>query len=227
MKTNPHTGHRKRLKDRFLKDGLDNFEPHNLIEFVLFFTIPQGDTNVIAHNLLKTFGSFAEVCNAPISKLTEVPGVGMHTATLLKAIPQISRQYLVSSLPEEVTLDSSKKLGNYLMNFFIGRTDEVLYLLCLDEKYQMLKCTLLSTGSVNKVAINVRKVVEETLSCNACSIILAHNHPRGLALPSDCDIDATISLKKGLKHLDIRLDDHIVVSGKTFISIKELNLLDD
>ena len=129
-----HEGHRQRLKNRFLTEGLDHFEEVQVLELLLFYCIPQKDTNPIAHALLDRFGSLAQVLEAPPSELKKVPGVKDAVATYLPLITSACRYYLVNRSSNGVILNTIDECGKYLLPFFCGRRNETVYLLCLDAR---------------------------------------------------------------------------------------------
>ncbi len=214
-----HNGHRSRLKARFLNEGLDNFEMHNILELLLFYACPRIDTNDIAHELLNKFGSISEVFDASLEDLKEVAKIGDHAAVLLKLIPDIARIYQQDKTNKDTPLDSHDKMGEFLIPKFVGRKNEVVYIVCLDSNCHIISCDLLFEGSVGDVNLNIRKIVKQAIKYNCQDIILAHNHPRGLALPSSEDIIATRSVIKCLAPLNITLLDHIVVSNQDYCSL--------
>ncbi|MDR0906167.1 MAG: DNA repair protein RadC [Oscillospiraceae bacterium] len=218
---NIHSGHRERLKSRFRDHGLENFDDHNVLELLLFFSKPRGDTNPTAHELIKRFGSLADVFDAPLAELAKTPGVGDATALLIKLVPQVSRRYLISRTAPDKILDSSKKAGDYLLPYFFGERDECVYLVCLDAKCKVLSTRLIFRGSVNSAAVNVRKLVEAALSFNATSVILAHNHTSGIAIPSDDDKVTTRRIFDALAAVDITLADHIVAADDDYVSFAD------
>jgi DNA repair protein RadC len=129
-----HDGHRQRLKDRFLAQGLDGFTDIQVLELLLFYALPRRDTNPIAHELLKKFGSVRQVLDAPVERLTEVDYITENTAILLKLVPELLRFYQVSKAKEEMPLVTIQACGEYLKHFFLGRKNETVFLLCLDAK---------------------------------------------------------------------------------------------
>ena len=135
-----HTGHRQRLKERFLKEGLDHFDEHQVLELLLFYCIPRVDTNPIAHALLHRFGSLAQVLEAPVGELEKMPGIGHNAAVFLSLITAAGRYYQVNCASRNVILTSVEACGRYLMPFFYGRRNETVYLLCLDAKCKVLCC---------------------------------------------------------------------------------------
>jgi len=216
-----HDGHRARLKEQFSEHGLGALPDHNVLELLLFYSIPRGDVNPLAHDLVDRFGSLAAVFDAPIEKLMSVPGVGENTARLIKLIPQVSRRYLISRAKFDGILSSPAAAGRYLLPYFYAERDEVVYLVCLDGKRQVLSCRCLFRGSVNSANVSVRKLVETALSCNAASVILAHNHPSGIAVPSREDEATTRRIMAALDAVEIELADHIVVADDDFVSMAD------
>ncbi len=221
-----HKDHRQRMKKRFLGEGLDHFDELHALELLLFYAIPQGDVNPLAHRLLDHFGSLHQVLTAPPEQLTAVPGVGEHTAILLGLVKGISQKYLIDFQEKRACLDSLEACGKYLMDHFVGRRDEVVMLLCLDAKRMPLACRIVSEGSVNTAEVSVRKVVEAALSVNATAAVLAHNHPSGIAVPSMEDIITTRRMGMALDAVGITLEDHIVVAGRDYVSLRDSNYYD-
>lgn len=215
----PHSGHRKRIKSRFLKEGLDGFEMHNVLELLLFFGIPRVDTNELAHALLDRFGSFARVLDAPVEELRGVKGMTDSAATLLKLFPGVARLYLDEKSVSGEPLDTPEKLGEFLVPKFLGRTVETIFLLSLDSVLRPLGWDKLDEGTTKTSSLEVRQIYSKASQYNASRVVLAHNHPQGIAKPSNSDIIVTRGLQKGLRLLDIELVDHIIVADGEFYSI--------
>lgn len=220
-----HEGHRQRMKRRFLRSDLDSFDDLAILEFLLYYAIPRRDTNPIAHNLLERYGSLAAVLEAPPEELQRVEGVTENAAILLTLVPAVARQHMIERARYEEPLNTTTKCGEYLTPRFFGERDEVVWLLCLDAKLMPLDCRLLFRGSVNSAGVSVRKVVEVALACNASSVVLAHNHTSGLALPSREDELTTLRLKTALDAVDILLVDHIIVAGDDYVSMHDSKFL--
>lgn len=214
-----HEGHRQRLKDRYLRFGLDGFTEVQVLELLLFYAIPRMDTNPIAHKLIDRFGSLAKVLDAPVDKLMEVEGVRQHAATLIHLAKDIARCYDTSKSKEETILPTMDACGNYLKAFFRNRKNETIFLLSLDAKMKVLDCKEVGEGSVNYANVPVRRVVEMALESGASSVVLAHNHPSGIALPSMEDIQTTRRLASALSAVEIILADHIVVADDDYVSM--------
>lgn len=218
-----HDGHRDRLRERFVQEGLDGFTEIQVLELLLFYCIPRRDTNPIAHNLLDRFGSLAQVLEAPISELKKVEGVGESAAVYLNLMAHTARYYAQNRNAQVKVLPTMESCADYLMPFFLGRTVEMVYLLSLDAKCKVLSCICVSEGNVNTAGVSVRKVVEQALAANATSVVLAHNHPGGLAVPSGEDIQTTRRIAAALSAVDIILADHIVVADDDYVSIMQSN----
>jgi len=216
-----HDGHRKRVKERFRQEGLDSFDELHVLELLLFYCIPQKDTNLLAHALLDRFGSLPQVLEAPAEELEKVSGVGEHISTFLNLTTAVARYYMVSLNKNQVILTDTDKCGEYLKHFFLGRRDEFIYLLCLDAKCKVLCCKEVGRGSVNSASLSVRRIVETALGVNATSVVLAHNHPSGIALPSSEDIATTRKVAMALDAVDIILSDHVIVAEDDFVSLAQ------
>lgn len=215
-----HEGHRERLKQRFLKDGLRGFEPHQILEMLLFYAIPRKDTNEIAHELLNVFGSLAGVLKAPYDDLLEVNGMTPGAATLISFSGQLVREYYDSNLSKDMILDSTEKMGNYILPKFFGETNEKVLLVCLDNKCKVLHCSFVSEGSINATEIHVRRILEQAIRNHATAVVIAHNHPSGFALPSFEDQQSTKVLAETLQVAGIQLVDHLVVAEDDYVSMR-------
>jgi DNA repair protein RadC len=223
METNE--GHRQRLRDKFTNNGLDSFHDHEILELLLFYAIPRRNTNGIAHELIKTFGSLSDVLDAPVEKLKAVDGIGDNAATLLKLMPQIARRYSMSKGSFDNILDTTQRSGDYILPFFLSQRDEVVLLVCLDSKNKVLNAQIIHRGSVNSTDISLRKILETAFTYNATKVLLAHNHPSGIALPSVEDIETTKYIRDALKILSIKLVDHIIVADGDYVSMADTNLI--
>ena len=214
-----HKDHRKRMKERFLKQGLDGFTEFQALEFLLFFCIPQGDTNVLAHKLIDHFGSLSQVLEASVEELKKVNGIGEHSAILIQLMNQMARFYLVDRAKREKVLPTIEDCARYLQPYFYGRMNETVFLLCLDAKCKALCCKEVGEGSINSAGISVRRIVETALREGATTVVLAHNHPSGIAIPSPEDIQTTRRVAAALQSVEIHLADHIVVADDDYVSM--------
>ena len=214
-----HEHHRERLKKRFLNEGLDGFEPHNVLELLLFYAIPQKDTNELAHTLIQRFGSLAGVLDASFDELITVPGIKDHAATLIKLIPSLSRSYMIDKSNRKEKLSTTEQLGEYFINKYIGINKETVYLLLLDNKYEEIDCIRIHEGSVNSASITARTLVEHALFRHASFVVLSHNHPSGCAIPSSEDIHTTRTLARIFETMGIHFFGHILVAEQSYIDI--------
>ena len=220
LSKNLHYEHRQRLKNRFLKEGAGSLEEHVLLELLLFYGVPFKDTNETAHLLINKFSSLEGVFDADLEELTQVPGVGDHTATLLKLVHEIR------NLPVKRT-ESSKhpicnsidKLAATILPLYKNAKTELVHLTVLDSSMRIIKQELLFKGSVNSAAITNRSLAEMALTKRACTVVLSHNHPTGIAVPSFEDIATTKAAAELLESIDVPLLEHIIVANNTYLPL--------
>lgn len=216
----PHTGHRARVRARFLREGLDSFEEHNALELLLFYAIPQRDTNALAHKLINCFGSLSAVFDAPAESLMQIGGISENTAVLIKLIPAMYGKYARSKKnPDTLFLRSAEAAGEYFTSLFAGKSTEHFYAVCMNHKCKVLKTVLISDGTVHETQINTRKLLEAAVHTGASNMLIAHNHPEGVAAPSVADVDETNKLFHMLKNAQVKLNDHFIVSGDEWFSM--------
>ena len=189
------------------------------LELLLFYAVPRRDTNALAHSLLDHFGSLSQVLEGSPEELQKVEGIGDHAALLLTLIPQLARRYMVNRTQDVKVLPTLDSCAQYLVPRFFGRKTETVFLLCLDAKCKVLCCKEVGSGGTNSVAISVRKIVETAIGMGASTVVLAHNHPSGLAVPSPEDIQVTRQIAQALKAVDVLLADHIIVADDDYVSI--------
>lgn len=214
-----HDGHRERLKERFAKNGLDDFTDIQVLELLLFYCIPRQDTNDLAHQLLKRFGSFSQVLETSPEELKKVKGIGDNAALFLKLIPALGQYYSADKSKRNTVLRSTDACGEFLMAQLDGRCNETVYLLCLDAKCKVLSCQQVGEGGINSAGVPIRRVVEVALAANATTAVLGHNHPSGIALPSNEDILTTRRIAAALDAVEVTLADHIVVADGDYVSM--------
>lgn len=228
-----HDGHRERMRQRFIENdqnsanGLSGFADHEVLELLLYYALPRGDVNPLAHALMKQFGSLSGVFNASIKLLTQVEGVGERTAVLLRLASQAAQRARLADLKTGLSLASRKRIEEYLLELFSQERNEAVYQICLDGKGKLLACRRLGEGSATAVTMDVRGVVQNAIIYCASAVILAHNHPSGVALPSEADQAVTLRVRDALAAIDVRLEDHIIVADHEFVSFSESGLLDD
>ncbi|MBO5701851.1 MAG: DNA repair protein RadC [Clostridia bacterium] len=211
-----HAGHRQRMKERFLANGLEGFSQHEAIELMLYYAIPRRDVNELSHRLIERFGSYNAVFDADYEDLLSVEGIGENAAILFKLMAASWRKYALNDGEKPFLYDSPQKIGNYAARLFIGASVEKLYVMLFDNKMMLLDTVKIAEGAVNSVSAPPRVFVEKAFKKNAASIVLIHNHPSGLPNASDDDICFTHNLKSVLKGVGIDLIDHVIVSGKYY-----------
>ena len=216
-----HSGHRQRVKDEFLKRGLEGWAEHRMLELLLFYVVPKRDVNGLAHDLIDRFGSLAGVMDASWDELSEMKGVGKHTATLLKLIPALSGHYLNSRSEVRSIVRGTRDVYEILAPYFFGATNEKSYVLCLDGKNQILGVRKISEGCIDSASVSIRRIMEEAVSLHAMRIYLAHNHITNIALPSKEDINTTNIIRAALAGVGFELVDHLIFVDGDMVSIRE------
>ncbi len=218
-----HSGHRRRMKAQFRDSGLSHFNEHQIIELALFYAFPRGDTNELAHLLLKECGP--RVCNVldcSYSKLTSVKGIGENAATYITFLRELSAYY-----------HSSKQLynGGYFVNeisgvcrfyegLFLGSLNEEIHAAAVSENLRLIREKKLADGTVGSVSFPMRKLMDFVLENKCDRVIIAHNHPKGNALASKDDFYATRDLVNDFKKFDIEIVDHIIVGENGSLSMR-------
>ncbi len=209
-----HKRHRQRMKENFRNAGLQGFQPHNILEMLLFYSITRCDTNETAHLLLNEFGSIAGVFDAPIEALMNVHGIGIESATLIKFIPELFRAYEESKFSDRPVIQSSDDAKKFLASYFKTATAEKFVILYLDSACRLINDVEISQGNENMVYADLNNVVKSAIMQNAKGIVIAHNHVSGFAVPSAEDKALTEKLAKMCMPLGIHLCDHILFGGK-------------
>lgn len=219
---NAHEGHRERVRQEFLQHGFDgNTPPHKILEILLFYCVQRADTNPIAHELIKRYGSVAAVLDAPIEELAAFKGLSERSAVLLKLIMPIAQRYIYDKSEQKPSFKNLNSIGKYILGRFLGETRERAGIMCLDVKGSMLDFAFLSDGSIDSVGISNRDIVKRALDSNAAAVVICHNHPNGIALPSESDTVITQRLAKTLSDVGVQLIDHIIVADTDFVSMAQ------
>ena len=216
-----HSGHRRRMKRRILTDGLDKLADHEILEVLLYFTLPRGDTNELAHRLLGHFGSLSTVLGANYADLRAVPGVGDNTAFMLTMLPGLLRRFEYDKNREREIFGATQAFTDYVCSLFIGESIEAVYVLCLNASLQLINTVKLGIGDVGSVGLSVGQVVQTALRHRARNVVLAHNHPGGRLKVSVEDFDLTKQCIQALGEVGVKLVDHIVVCGDQYCSFAE------
>ncbi|MCL2378239.1 MAG: DNA repair protein RadC [Defluviitaleaceae bacterium] len=217
-KENPHDKHRIRMRARYRTGGLDGFADHEVLEMLLYYTQPRGNTNPRAHEMLNQFGSLHNLFEADVEALMERLGCTENVAVLINMVPALANRYFRSKISQKLRLDSERAAGEYAMDLFLGHSVERFYVFCLDSQLRLKNTTLISEGTVNEAAVYPREVARAAFQDKVTNVILAHNHPGGSLRPSIADSDVTRMITAGLSFFDIKVLDHIIVAGDTYFS---------
>ncbi len=220
---NIHSGHRARIKTKFLANGFENMLDYEILELLLFYSIPYKDTNVIAHNLINTFGSISSVLDASVENLTNIDGITQNSAVLIKMIPQLASAYNIDKHDKSRTFCVQEACSMFL-DKYIGVINETVYLALINSYGRLIYMDKVAEGNLNKSYIYMRKLVLTALQHNAQYAILAHNHPSGVAMPSSSDVETTQKIKKILSELNVTLVDHIIIGNGEAVSLKSSDM---
>ena len=207
-------GHRERIKEKFLKNGIDGFAEYEILELLLTYCIPRKDTKPIAKELLNKFKNLDNVFKADFDKLSAVDGLGKNSIAFLKLI-------------EKETLKISNKdiLLKYLRNKIGYEEIEKFYVLYLSSSNEVIEFEENSVGTLDRSSVYPREIYKKIINLNAKSVILAHNHPSDNITPSKCDIELTNEIAKGLKNFGALLIEHIIVTKNSYFSFLEEGLI--
>lgn len=219
-----HMGHRRRMRQIALTEGLDRFTDVQIVEMFLFFVFPNGDTNPLAHRLLERFGSIRGVLEARREELLTVRGIGESAANFIRFIQLFAGQYLRSSSfsdPVRKRFRTTESVRKYYEGVFLGAKDEQIRAMAITEDLYLVKEEMILSGTFGKVELSARKLADFTLRNGCDRVILAHNHPRGLAIPSSVDVEVTTKLSRLLFELDILMLDHVIVAPSGSFSLRE------
>lgn len=215
-----HKGHRERMRKKFLNSELGGFEPHEILEVLLFYSIPRSNTNEIAHQLMNKFHTFNGVFDAEPESLKEIKGISDASVVLIKIIQVIVKEYILAA-NKNISMSSYNVVCDFFKAVYIGKTKEIIHAALLDEKLKLISVKAIAEGEPGSVKVEIKKLAKYAINNNSDNIIIAHNHPNGDITPSDEDIRSTNSLQKSLESLGINLLDHIIVAGFQAISLKE------
>ncbi len=220
---NVHKGHRDRTKKKVISKGLDILNDHQILEVLLFFALPQRDTNEIAHDLLDRFdGSLVKVINADYKDLKSVKGIGDNAASFFVVLREFARKYLIDSYTEEHSqlVENTDEQCELFRRVFLGSSVEEIYAAAFNDDLELMCIRKLSEGGFDKAMVSPRMLIEFAINAKSNRIIIAHNHPNGSMLPSLEDISVTGELVSVMKSVDVDLLDHIVVGSEGAFSIR-------
>ncbi len=220
-----HSGHRDRLRTRFREAGPDALADYEVLELLLFRSLPRRDTKPIAKDLLAAFGSLAGVFGASEKRLTEIDGIGDSVATDLKLYQAIATRLGKHEIQRKPLLSSWNAVLDYCRTAMAYEEREQFRVLFLDKKNNLIADEVQQRGTVDHTPVYPREVVKRALELSATALILIHNHPSGDPAPSQADIEMTAKIAEILMPLNILLHDHIIIARHGHASFKAMNLL--
>ncbi len=220
-----HDGHRQRLRERYEKEGLDSFAPHEILELLLFYAIPRKDTNRLAHAILNKFGTLTNVFQASPEELQTVEGLGKGAAVFLSIISDVLRRCQLEQLIKLPTINSVREARECVISLFAGKTNEECYLISLTKQNKVKHISKICSGTPDETPFYPRLIAEAALLNKASKVIIAHNHPGGTLTPSEADIETTKVIKNMFQLMGIELIDHIIVAGNNSSSMAMLNFI--
>ncbi|MBR5120185.1 MAG: DNA repair protein RadC, partial [Clostridia bacterium] len=198
-----HEKHRQRMMERCIKTGFASFADHEVLEMLLYFSKPRGDTNETAHLLLERFGRIDGVFEATPEELMQIDGVGQSSAVLMQLIRESARRYTKAVMQNRKRFMHIREVAEFANTCFVGSTTEQLYLFLFNNGMEMIDSVLLTTGAINSAEIPSRLMLEKAIFKKASCAVLAHNHPHGIAVPSDSDIQLTYNAAEVLGMINI------------------------
>lgn len=227
IRNNPYIGHHKRLRERFIKSGLNGFHDYEVLELLLTYVFPNRDTKPIAKDLLKKFKTLAGVFSAEKEELQEIKWVGERTVVYLKLLNDtLGFIFEERAKNEEIQFTQTAQLFEYFKATIGNKKNEVMRAVYLDSQNRRIHAENLSEGTVAEAVAFPRKIVESALKYRAISVIIAHNHPGGVAEPSDNDDKITGQIKSALQTVGISLQDHLVIAGDEYFSYRKTGYLE-
>lgn len=226
MNEKPHyINHRSRLRERFRKAGAEGMHDYELLELLLTYSIPRRDVKPVAKKLIEKFGSLSGVLDASQKELEAVKGLGAMSAALIRLVKELYCTYLSEDIMQGDVLSSPESVLNFVRVKMAGLTNEAFMVIYMNVKNEVIEHALLHEGTVDKVAVYPRRIIESALSHHASGIILVHNHPSGNTMPSGEDRVLTQEIAEAAKTLDIRVLDHLIVGKEGYFSFMENSLL--
>ncbi len=222
----PHyTGHRDRLRQRFVDSGADSLQDYELLEMLLFMAIPRRDVKPLAKTLLASFKTLPALMHAEINELTRVDGISEKTAIAIKTVTALSHRALKQEIMNQPILNSWARLMDYCQATMAHEKKEHFRILFLNKKNELIADEIQQSGTVDHTPAYPREIMKRALELSATAIILVHNHPSGDHTPSEADIDMTFAIMAAAEPFKIIVHDHIVVSKNGTTSMKNAGLL--
>lgn len=222
---NPHENHRARMQARVERDGLESLAEHEALEYLLYLSIPRQDTNELAHRLIQHFGSFCRVMEATEQELLEVKGVGTKSARLICTTTAFGRYYSMKCRKPRSNIAQTEDAIRYVKPLFWAQQNEIFYVIALDNQCTPITDLRVAEGISNHLMFNTKKLMRDVARINCPNVLLAHNHPGGLPIPSDADIRTTQALMDCLWQIGVHVVDHIIVAGEEACSLVQRGMM--
>lgn len=220
-KENIHSGHRENLRKAFLEGGVDNMADHVLLELILSMGVPQRDTNAMAHELINSFGSFSKVFRADYEDLLKVKYMTKNAACLIKLLLPTYKRYHQDVRKRDDAFSGSKDIVSYVTPLFEGSYKEKVFLLCFDHSARLIRCCEMSEGDVDYANVLFRDIAKVILETKTRDVVLVHNHPYTISIPSRKDVELTMELYSFLTKLKVNFIDHIIIADGGYTSMRE------
>lgn len=222
-----YLGHRKRVRDKFLAGGGKDMADYEFLELLLMMSIPRRDVKPIAKNLIRKFGSFAEVVNADSAELLSCEGIKETSLALLKAVKEaaLRMQYQTLKASDQPIINSMDIMIDYFRSSMAYADVEQFRIVWLDTKLRLIGEEIQQRGTINSVSLHPREVIKSAINHGAGAIIMIHNHPSGDVTPSRADIEITDKIDAACKAVNIRLIDHLIVSKNSIYSFSQKGIV--
>lgn len=220
-KKSEHSGHRERMKKRFIDYGAEIFESHEILEMALYYVYPRIDTNPLAHKLIDHFGSFSNVLDAPFNALLDF-GLSHNAATYIKLLPEVFGRYSYERFLSNHKVFNNETVKEMMISKYIGRNTESVYLVLLSPSKKMVFSNFITHGTNTHVDIDVHKICDYAIRYKARYAFIAHNHPSGVLLPSKADVIVTARVCEALSLIEVELLNHFIVSNNSVLGLQEV-----
>ena len=214
-----HDGHRQRLKEKFLATNGAGLEDHELLELLLFYSVPRINTNEQAHDLINSFGSLKGVFDADVKELCKVDKIGDASSTLIKIVSALISRYSIQGEDPRQKYTTFSQISTYLQGLFVGQSSERVYMLLFNNSMRLIKAVLVGEGAVNMATLSTNIAVRSAVEYNASYVILAHNHPAGLAIPSSDDVQTSYTMKSAFKIIGLTMIEHFLIADGKCVPI--------
>src|SRR4030042_1938429 len=227
LTTDTHQGHRKRLREKFLKSGLNGFHDYEIVELLLSLGTPRRDCKSAAKEAIKQFQTLRGVLEAPAGELQQIPGIGAHSAFGIQLVQEVAREFLKARILDKPFYRSSQEVFDYLYHSMRGLKKEVFKVIYLSSQNQIINTIDLSEGTVNSSSVSPREVIEGALQNNPAALIFVHNHPSGAIEPSSSDKGLTRELVYAGRIMRLKVLDHIIIGDNKYYSFAGEGLIEE